>query len=161
MRAPLLMLALLVLAAGGMARQGNDELRQMAVRAAREAGIQPALLLSVGEQESEHRANPPRRAGDGTGPMQIKPGTWAWYGCTGARGIAWHEYRCGARILAALLARYDNNACLAVQAYRDGSARRPCPRKGSYAEQVLWRVQHWEMQAAVKGPPRMIPHNGG
>jgi len=98
------------LAAKPYARQINE--------AAREAGVDPALVHAVVSVESAYRsaAVSPKGA---VGLMQVMPETALRYGVSDPAGVR-DNLRAGARHLSALMERYDDRLDLALAAYNAG-----------------------------------------
>jgi len=131
----------------------EPDYRHLAVRAAIEYGVDPLLVLSIGEQESEHRNLRPTRNRPEVGPMQILPSTWQMMRCGGDIRVPLDNYRCGARYLLFQLKRHRGPVCRAIEAYRSGTYRIwKCPGKGSYSEAVIMRRQRALMSLLVHGP---------
>lgn len=86
--------------------------------AAREAGVDPALVHAVISVESAYHAAAVSPKG-ALGLMQVMPETALRYGVTDASGVR-DNLRAGARHLHSLMVRYDERLELALAAYNAG-----------------------------------------
>ncbi|MCC6621175.1 MAG: transglycosylase SLT domain-containing protein [Deltaproteobacteria bacterium] len=109
--------------------------------AAREHGVDAALLAGIIAVESGFRTDVTSRSG-ARGPMQIMPSTGRAMRC-GALDVPATNIACGARLLARHLDHYDGRVLYALAAYRLGrrdpdrafGARRPVAM--TYVEKVV------------------------
>jgi soluble lytic murein transglycosylase-like protein len=108
----------------------------------REYSVELDLIMGVIRVESNFREKITSHAG-ARGLMQVMPSTGRYFKC-GVLFDAQDNVRCGVRILAKLLKRYDGNEVYALGAYNGGSGyirkalrKKMVPPNLGYAEKVL------------------------
>ncbi len=112
-------------------------------KAAREAQVEPALLVGLVRAESNFR-NDVRSAAGAVGLTQVIPATARAKKC-GDLSDPYQNLLCGARVLAGFLAYYNGDVILGLSGYNAGhgmpeAARdaQGLPRNIEYVETVLW-----------------------
>lgn len=121
--------------------------------AAREAGLDAALVHAVIHVESAYRANAVSGKG-ALGLMQVMPGTALRFGIPDA-SIPQANLTAGTRYLRALLDRFEQRMDLALAAYnagerailRHGGTIPPYPETQRYVPAVLEKYQEWRNPA--------------
>ena len=120
-------------------------------RAAREMGLDPALVHAVIYVES--RYNPLARSPAGAvGLMQVMPATAARYGISNPAGSMWANLLAGTRYLQDLMLQFNNNLDLVLAAYNAGenAVRRygqripPYRETQLYVPSVLTKYREWQ-----------------
>jgi hypothetical protein len=99
----------------------RDELTMFVEYAARDYGLEPALVLAVITAESNCRTNARSRAG-ALGLMQLMPKTAHWLGVENPFSEL-ENVRGGSRYLAYLIEMFDSDVTLALAAYNAGPTR--------------------------------------
>ncbi|MFO0751131.1 MAG: transglycosylase SLT domain-containing protein, partial [Myxococcota bacterium] len=129
---------------------GCRELTPHIVAAAREANVDEGLVAGIVAVESGFRSVVKSRS-HARGPMQILPSTGRALGCGGPSELAVPaaNIRCGAGLLARLIAHYDGRVMYALAAYHggprgpDGAFARRAPIDLAYVEAVVRARARW------------------
>ncbi len=131
-------------------------------RVGREFGLEPALLMAITRVESGFHDRARSHAG-ARGLMQIMPATGQTFSC-GRLHDPQANIRCGARVLAHELKRFNGNKIYALAAYNGGAGyvrdeyrAKRLPRNFRYVEDVLKYLSFFRRYGCRGGIAHMPP----
>jgi soluble lytic murein transglycosylase-like protein len=136
------------IAFAGSRQDACEQIRPLVREAAGESGVDEALLMGIIRVESNFNQRARSSVG-AMGLMQLMPATAKGNGCNDPWDAA-ENVRCGARVLAKFVKRYDGQLIYALSAYHAGyrwpsNARDASrlPKNFSYVEKVLMARSHY------------------